>query len=38
MKNENYFPEIFGILKDFPFIHFNELKPSLNDVFLKLID
>lgn len=37
IDNESYYPKLLGFLKDYPVINFNELKPSLNDVFLKLI-
>ena len=36
IKNEINFPTLINIIKDYPIIHFNELKPSLEDVFLKL--
>lgn len=36
IDNEEYFPELFKLLKDYPIIHFNEINPSLEDVFIKL--
>ena len=36
INNETNFPELFNFLKDYPVIHFNEIKPTLDDVFIKL--
>ena len=37
IEKDTYFPELFKFLKDFPIVHINEIRPSLEDVFLKLI-
>lgn len=37
INNDNDLPKLLGILKDYPIIHFNELRPTLEDVFIKLI-
>ncbi|MFX0000775.1 MAG: ATP-binding cassette domain-containing protein [Candidatus Hodarchaeota archaeon] len=34
--NEKYYQELFDFLKDYPIIQFNEIQPSLSDVFVKL--
>lgn len=36
IDNENYYPELFNYLKDYPIMHFSEKKPTLYDVFIKL--
>ena len=36
IKNEQYYPNLLNILKDFPIIQINEMGPSLDDVFIKL--
>ncbi len=36
IDNENNFPELMNFLKNYPIIHFNELRPTLEDVFIKL--
>ncbi len=36
IKNENYYPELFNFLKDYPITNIMEIKPSLEDVFIKL--
>ena len=36
IEDESYLPELFDSLKDYPIIHFNEIKPTLDDVFIKL--
>ncbi len=36
IKSEDDFPKLIEIIKDYPIIHLTELKPSLEDVFLKL--
>jgi len=36
IDNENYLPKLLGFLKDYPVIHLNELRPTLEDVFIKL--
>ena len=36
ISNEIFFPELFNFLKDYSVIHFNEIKPTLDDVFIKL--
>lgn len=37
IKNETDYPELLNFLKDFPIIHINEIEPSLDDVFIKLV-
>lgn len=36
LKNESYYPKLMNILKEYPIIEFNQIKPDLNDVFIKL--
>ncbi|MFX1443317.1 MAG: ATP-binding cassette domain-containing protein [Promethearchaeota archaeon] len=36
IENENYFQDLLAILKEYPVLHLNELKPSLEEVFIKL--
>lgn len=36
LKSQNFFPTLFEFLKDYPIQSFNEIKPSLDDVFIKL--
>ena len=36
LNDENNFPELLDSLKDYPVIHFNEIKPTLEDAFIKL--
>ena len=36
INNERNYPKLLNFLKDFPIIHINEIKPSLDDVFIKL--
>ncbi len=36
IDKENNYPELMNFLRDYPIIHFNELKPTLDDVFIKL--
>ena len=36
INNEHFYPNLLNILKDFPIIHINEIRPSLDEVFIKL--
>jgi ABC-2 type transport system ATP-binding protein len=36
IENKKCFPRLFNFLKDYPILNINEVKPSLNDVFIKL--
>ena len=36
IDNEINYPELLNFLKDYPVIHINEIKPTLEDVFIKL--
>ena len=38
IDNESYYSELFKFLKDYPIKSFNEHKPDLNEVFIKLIE
>ncbi len=36
IEDNNYLPDLFNHLRDYPIIHFNEFKPNLEDVSIKL--
>jgi len=36
IENENFYQILFTFLKDYPITHFNEIRPTLDDVFIKL--
>jgi len=36
IKNENFYPNLFDFLRSYPIILFNEKRPTLEDIFIKL--
>ncbi|MFX1388574.1 MAG: ATP-binding cassette domain-containing protein [Promethearchaeota archaeon] len=34
--NQKFYPKLFNVLKNFQIMQFNELEPSLNDIFIRL--